>query len=116
MACISCAALFPTSLLDLVSIPTNLLFKDSMKAWVIVATMIVVSCEAAEHLPDANILASAHQESSTHGIGSMDTKFTSVQVPQFKYDLRGGAIDIVTVTVGDAVLVSEGSATRPVAR
>ncbi|KAI6118211.1 hypothetical protein F5141DRAFT_1061847 [Pisolithus sp. B1] len=106
----------PTSLLDLVSIPTNLLFKDSMKAWVIVATVIAVSCEAAEHLPDANILASARQESSMHGIGSMDAKFTSVQVPQFKSDLRGGAVDIVAVTVGDAVLVSEGSATRPVAR
>ncbi|KAI6108258.1 hypothetical protein F5141DRAFT_1064458 [Pisolithus sp. B1] len=106
----------PTSLLDPVSIPTNLLFKDSMKAWVIVATMIAVSCEAAEHLPDANILASARQESSTHGIGSMDAKFTSVQVPQFKSDLCGGAIDIVAVAVGDAVLVSKGSATRPVAR
>ncbi|KAI6118207.1 hypothetical protein F5141DRAFT_1061843 [Pisolithus sp. B1] len=67
-------------------------------------------------ITDANILASARQESSTHGIGSMDAKFTSVQVPQFKSDLRGGAVDIVAVTVGDAVLVSEGSATRPVAR
>ncbi|KAI6105272.1 hypothetical protein EDD16DRAFT_1524304 [Pisolithus croceorrhizus] len=38
------------------------------------------------------------------GIGSMDAKFTSVQVPQLKSDLGGGVFDITAIVVGDAVL------------
>ncbi|KAI6104835.1 hypothetical protein EDD16DRAFT_1524587 [Pisolithus croceorrhizus] len=95
--CIICK---PTSLLDPVSIPTNLLFKDLMTAWVIVATVIAAGGIAAPILAGvATWHLGRHGDHSMHGIGSMDAKFTSMQVPQFKSDLRGGAVDIVAVTV-----------------
>ncbi|KAI6100030.1 hypothetical protein EDD16DRAFT_1526656 [Pisolithus croceorrhizus] len=100
-----------------------------MKAWVIVTTMIAAGGIAAPilagvatwHLGRHGDHRCKHTRLCPSGIEyaqhrSMDTKFTLVQVPQFKSDLHGGAIDIVAVTVGDAVLVSKGSATRPVAR
>ncbi|KAI6094945.1 hypothetical protein EDD17DRAFT_1504923 [Pisolithus thermaeus] len=74
----------------------NLLFKDSMKAWVIVTTMIAAGGIAAPIL--AGVATWHLGRHGDHSIGSMDTKFTLVQVPQFKSDLHGGAIDIVAVT------------------
>ncbi|KAI6124697.1 hypothetical protein EV401DRAFT_1886265 [Pisolithus croceorrhizus] len=66
-----------------------------MKAWVIVRYRDCASESVAGTI--GNTDTGDHRNSSTHGIGSMDAKFTSVQVPQFKSDLRGGAVDIVAV-------------------
>ncbi|KAI5994185.1 hypothetical protein EDD15DRAFT_2196246 [Pisolithus albus] len=118
-ACISVVCK-PTSLLDPVSISMNLLFKDSMKAGVIVTTVIaaapilagVATWRLGRHGDDrigyaqieyAQIeyaqIEYARIEYAWHR--KYGRQVYSAQVPQLRSDLHGGAVDIVAVTVDD---------------